>query len=263
MDILSAVQQGETAKLEALLTSGADANFADDNGYSALHWACQSGSDEIVHLLLSYGAKADAQDQEGYTPLEVAINRKHSSIAALLLSKPVDIERIRNGFTYLHACAAADDLRSLSLLLQRPEILRLVNSQDEGGVGRTPLHWAAQIGNPEICAALLVHDANGDMLDADGLSPLHIATAEGHSKVVKLFVEHGLHVNRPCPAWNGGTCLHNATVWEREDMVVLLLARGADPCASDNNGKQPIDYAREVNNRKILSLLEQAARHHR
>ena len=60
------------SKMEAariLIDAGANFDVQDPQGWSALHFAAQSGSEEIARILLEGGANVDPRDSYGNTPL--------------------------------------------------------------------------------------------------------------------------------------------------------------------------------------------------
>ena len=59
---------------EALLAAGADANLADKQGMTAVHWACEMGRAGAIAVLARAGCDVDARDGKGSTAL-------HSSAA--------------------------------------------------------------------------------------------------------------------------------------------------------------------------------------
>jgi ankyrin repeat protein len=240
MNLLAAVKSGDIALARKALKAGANPNCTDLSGYSALHWACQKGYAKIVKLLIKFGADIDLSDNEGFRPLEIAINCGHPHIASIILKHAPDLTKTRNGFSYLHACAAASDFKTAQRLLDCPEIRRLINTRDEGGY--TPLHWAAQVGDLRTAKLLLKFGANPSLFDINGFAPLHHASAGGHFEVVRLLVEHGVDVNQRCPAWRNGTCLHNAYAYHNKEMIQFLLSLGADESIIDNEGKRPSDW---------------------
>lgn len=56
------------------------------------------------------------------------------------------------------------------------------------------------------------------------------------------------------------TALIVAVRSEREDIVTLLLSRGADPELRDYHGGTALDYAEKTDKRKLAELLREAAR---
>jgi len=244
MNILQAVKSARVVDVESALLAGADPNTRDDSGYSLLHWSCQEGFIDVIELLLRFGADVNAQDDEGFRPLEVAINCGRTEAAARLLSssRELELQATRDGFGYLHACAAAGDSTILAMLLGFPATLPLINDQDQGGEGFTPLHWAAQIGDAAIVDLLLRSGADPEIVDVHGFAPLHIAVGEGRLEVASLLVRDGVDINTPCAAWGGGTCLHLACLYEREALFESLISLGADKSIRDRSGKTAMDY---------------------
>lgn len=75
---LAAVQWSHFRAAEALLGAGADADFRDAKGMTALHYMLKKGS-EARHFrtLLRHGARADIPDGQGRTAAEI-LGRKRS-----------------------------------------------------------------------------------------------------------------------------------------------------------------------------------------
>lgn len=157
-------------------------------------------------------------------------------------SHELELQATRDGFGYLQACAAAGDSTTLAMLLGFPKALPLINGQDQGEEGFTPLHWAAQIGDGAIVDLLLRSGADPEIADVHGFAPLHVAVGEGRLEVASLLVRNGVDINTPCPAWDGGTCLHLACLYERVALFESLISLGADKSIRDSSGKTAMDY---------------------
>ena len=75
---------------------------------------------------------------------------------------------------------------------------------DKGGM--TPLHLASSLGHTRIVEILLENRADIDMVTvATGETALHLATSGGHITTVKLLLERGAAVNKATN--EGKTCL--------------------------------------------------------
>lgn len=59
-----------------LLSRGAPINHEDDNGYTALHWACDRQHDKLVKALLEHGANAFIHERSNWMPLSIAAKRE-------------------------------------------------------------------------------------------------------------------------------------------------------------------------------------------
>ena len=83
------VIDGNEALLRRELSNGANVNEKNEDGYTPLHLAAQSGHKRIVELLIDKGSDVNAKNDDGDTPLDVAIKFKHPKIADLL-RKPLN-----------------------------------------------------------------------------------------------------------------------------------------------------------------------------
>jgi len=79
-----AAENGDTARLLALLEQRVSVDARDAGGRSALLLAVQSGRRDAVELLLAHGADPNAADDQGMTPLRAAVDANHPRIATAL-----------------------------------------------------------------------------------------------------------------------------------------------------------------------------------
>ena len=76
---LHAVKTSHFRAAEALLKLGANVDFQDSHGRTALHYMLRKASDERhFRMIIRYGARADLPDREGATALE-ALSRKRAA----------------------------------------------------------------------------------------------------------------------------------------------------------------------------------------
>jgi hypothetical protein len=75
---------GELECAKLLLGKGASVDLCDGNKNTALHYAAGYGQAESVKLLLEHGADKGAKNEDGKTPLEVAQLNEHAEVVALL-----------------------------------------------------------------------------------------------------------------------------------------------------------------------------------
>ncbi|KAG2484410.1 hypothetical protein HYH03_016824 [Edaphochlamys debaryana] len=114
--------------------------------------------------------------------LEVLLADLDPDTASDLASK-VDSQ----GCTFLHTAAYAGNHAALELLLSRAsDPLTLVKSKDYGNM--TALHYAAWTGATGAACVLLEQGADVHALDKDGMAPLHMACAAGHTHVAALLL---------------------------------------------------------------------------
>jgi hypothetical protein len=92
------------------------------------------------------------------------------------------------------------------------------------------LHTLARLGHVNEAEEMLTSDAEVNVYVRsyadDGLTPLHVASREGHVGMARLLLSHGALVNQR-RLGHRSTALHYAIQYCHEDVVELLLQNGA------------------------------------
>lgn len=78
--LLWAIQNGHIELAQLLLSTGTDANQANNKGFTPLLWAIQKGHKELVQLLLSARADVNQAENEGRSPFFKAIQSGHKDL---------------------------------------------------------------------------------------------------------------------------------------------------------------------------------------
>ncbi|HWE74918.1 MAG TPA: ankyrin repeat domain-containing protein [Stellaceae bacterium] len=107
--------------------------------------------------------------------------------------------------------------------------------------GETALHYAAQLGNPQMVQALLYYKADVDPRDQFGNTPLHWAAQRGNVTVMQMLIDAKAAIdpqNR-----QGITPLMMAAQGGQAQAVRLLLKDGADPRRADFTGRDVASWA--------------------
>ena len=243
--------------LRTLLEHGANPHRRDDQGFTALHMACQCGHYQAVRLLIQHGAPLDAQDVIGWTPLHSAIYKDRFRAAASLLRAGADPNLTdTQGMTPLHLGSNLhDDVNMTRSLISHGADVAARDAQ-----GRSPLHYAARQGLTRIVHALLKHGAKVHALDRDGRTALHYAAQSYDPSTVALLLRYGADFR--IMDRHGNTPLHLAAPFDRPNIVQLFLAVGADPMAQNKNGQSPLDLAvgprRGIGGRGAVAMLQRS-----
>jgi ankyrin repeat protein len=77
--------------LELLLKKDLDVNATNDEGKSALHFACAEGNDDIVYLLIQNGADINLLDNDSKSPIYYAIKGEFSEVIVELCNYNVKL----------------------------------------------------------------------------------------------------------------------------------------------------------------------------
>ena len=137
------------------------------------------------------------------------------------------------------------------------EFLVVEHSQDVHCRGLTnmvtPLHLASREGHVAVARFLLEHGADADARDNDNCTPLHWASQQGHLEVVHDLVERGIDVNaRDHSNW---TPLHGASQDGHFEVVRCLLEHGANPYPPDQGGWTSLQWPSYNGYTEIVRVL--------
>jgi len=246
--VIDAARNGDRDGLRVLLQKGANANAAEADGSTALHWASYRDDVESAGLLIRAGAKINTANDLGVTPLwtasqngsEVMVRRLLDAganpNAALLAGETPVMVAARSGYA-----AVVEQLIAMG-----------ANVNARGARSQTALMWAVAQKHPEVVKVLLAHGADiharsevwsqimavpphgylpyNRSIPAGGETALMFAAREGDLASAKLLVAAGANVN-DADAW-GVSATALAAHSGLGDVVEFLLDKGADPNAA-------------------------------
>ena len=261
--------------VETLLQAGADPNAADENGETPLLFACGNGNLAIARMLLDAGAAVDAARWSGDTPLMAAVHAGnealvrllvergaavnvaerrmgqtplmwavaggHTAIARFLIESGADVGAVsRNGFRPILFAAASGDADSARALIAAGADPHVTAADDRGA-----FLIAAAAGRDAVSRLMLDHGADVNARDREGGTALHAVVAQGNVELARDLVARGADLHARSggdpggAAWRrtgGLTPFLTAAQAGNVDMMVALLALGAEPAAETNDG---------------------------
>ena len=168
-------------------------DYADQDGMTPLHAACQEGHDQCVELLLRAGARVDSTSKHGLTPLIIACENGRRGCAHLLVKATAAIDKAEhlNAATALHGACLNGAVECVELLLQARALLNVVDTD-----GATPLILAAHHGHIE-CVKLLVGAGADELVEYEGKIAFELAEDAGHESCAKVL-ERKATGRKPC-----------------------------------------------------------------
>ncbi|KAI5751394.1 hypothetical protein M8J77_007101 [Diaphorina citri] len=246
-------------------------NSVNEDGASALHYACQVTKAELIPI-------TSKEDQK---------------TVKLLLEAGADVslQTKQNHETAFHYCAVAGNNDVLTGMLEQmsgTEISKALNKQTS--IGWTPLLIACNRGHMELVNTMLNNHARVDVFDQEGRSALHLAAEHGYLKVCDALLTHKAFINSKSrvgrtalhlAAMNGyadlcrflvhdhaavidiltlrkQTPLHLAAEAGQLQVCKLLLDLGASIDATDDQGQKPIHVAAQNNFPEVAQIFLRA-----
>ena len=180
-------------------------DMRNNNGWTALHYAAQSGNTDSLKTILAVFPESERlkavglQNRDGNTVLHVAARSCNRESLEFILSlypesERLHVVRMQNalGQTALHLSRGLGCLNTILSLYPESERLHAVRMQDE--FGWTALHWAAWSGNSESINFLLslfpesVRLQAVKMQDVLGNTVLHCAAQSGNFESIEAIL---------------------------------------------------------------------------
>lgn len=219
--IKSPIVESRINMMKLLIDNKANINYTDENGFTPLNIAIESGDMELTKFLITNGANVNSLMQDGVSLIGYAIAQNNMDLLQIL---------IENGAN--------------------------VNYTVGDSWANTPLQTASRLGLDNVVRILLTRNADINAVDMNGNTALHTAALNSQLSVVKLLLEKNPNLDIQNKV--GNTALHLAVISGNIDIVGELVLKGANTRIRNNDGKYPRDIARANNSAAIFEVLREA-----
>ncbi|MGH0183887.1 UNVERIFIED_CONTAM: hypothetical protein FKN15_019196, partial [Acipenser sinensis] len=187
-----------------------------------------------------------------------SVDSAFSSQGSLLLSFEKENSSSESGTLDLQKkklCEAimSEDIAKLMKILQ-PQDVDLVLED-----GLSLLHYAVQLSNDEAVKLLLLYNANPNLANSRGSTPIHLAVEKrnqsqsGDETIARQLLDRGASINET--DFEGRTPLHIACQHGQDKVVRVLLSRGADVHLKGKDDWAPLHFAAWQGHLSIVKLL--------
>jgi ankyrin repeat protein len=259
--LMTASRWKHTEKAAMLINHGADVNRRDNQGRTALTWACRRGySAPTAAMLIDHGANVAHESNAGETALLMTIMSAANlaahmrdtdrETARLLLDRGADVNQANKyGKTPLMLACEAGLTNMAAMLIDHD-----ANVAHESKNGATALMVVCQYGHTETAKLLLERGANVDYANKFGTTALMAACQTGHTETAAMLLEKGAnidHANKEGRTALMKTCLLDG----HTETAAFLINNGANITLADNRGNTAMDLAIQNGHVDIQTIL--------
>jgi ankyrin repeat protein len=259
--LLYAARDGRTAAAQLLVAAGADIEASDANGIGPLLMALLNNNLDVARVLLEQGADVNASDFWGRSPLWAAVDYRNLDMNSKDQDSPTDNGVDRGpilAFVRVLLDAGADvNVRTRDVPPSRRWLYALGDVSWVDFTGQTPFLRAALSADTAAMRLLLDYGADPQLPTLSGTTPLMAAAGvnwvvaqtyteslQARLDAVTLCLELGADVNATNSM--GLSALIGAANRGSNDIIELLVARGAKLDIKDREGRTPIRWAEGV-----------------
>lgn len=192
-------------------------------------------------------------DSSGMSAIHYAARTADISTIQMIANRGLSVDQpdaILHDTALVHACRSGQ-LKSVLVLLRNNADANVINL-----LGETPLHVAAGVGKPDIVLSLLARGARVDVQTRTGSTPVHAAVSSGNADVVRALLDNIANVN--VADQDGTTPLHIAARLDSAEgsaILELLMMHQPNYGATDAFSFTPLHWAACLGHTKQVEML--------
>lgn len=208
----------------------------------------------IMKLLIDNKANINYADEDEFTPLNIAIESGDMELTKFLITNGANVNSLmQDGVSLIGYAIAQNNMDLLQILIENGANVNYTNGDSWAD---TPLKTASRLGLDNVVRILLTRNVDINAVDINGNTALHTAALNSQLSVVKLLLEKNPNLDIQNKV--GNTALHLAVISGNIDIVGELVLKGANTKIRNNDGKYPRDIARANNSAAIFEVLREA-----
>lgn len=182
IELIEAAMNGNTDSIESLVKSGANINYVDEYGDTALSQAAFQGHIETVKKLISYLTARYSKNRA----LLLASQADHGEIIDILVEAKAEVNVYMEDYhTPLFQAIGQNKMQAFKRLLAAPGID--LNHEDKDGV--IPILLAAYNGHLDMLKLLVLHGADVSIKNAEGKTAFDMATMNNKQEAIQYLTE--------------------------------------------------------------------------
>ncbi|KAJ3641462.1 hypothetical protein Zmor_027969 [Zophobas morio] len=252
---VSKLQKRNPDILKLFVEIGIEVNAQDKNGVTPLQLACGHGIYENAKMLLECSASINIVDKDNNNSLHYASQSRQGNpnITKLLIEKDIDVNlQNNNGMTALQVSCQSGNYENSLMLLECDALMNIRDNEDNNALHHASKLWED---NRDLLKLLIKKSIHIDAQNKYGETVLQFACLKGDQEIVEMALEHNASVNISNEGLSNALHYASRSWWNNRDVIKLLIKKGIDVNAQNENGTTALQLACGNGDLEITKML--------